>query len=184
MLKLLERSKPQFFPVHKWRSFNKEAQTQKTKQTKNTQHTHAEVVATYLHFSPSVVSEHVHQVAATKTQFYKISSCAFLGLTRKGEKNGTKSTTSKVEKGTDHYLSRGGGGGSSEDIICITINFTWSPMRLCNLMIPFHWQLVGTQFCLAPHPSLWSVGNQFPSFPHENHVITPKSSEPLPLERK
>ena len=98
------------FPVHKWRIFNKEAQTQKTKQTKNTQHTHAEVVATYLHFSPSVVSEHVHQVAATKTQFYKISSCAFLGLTRKGEKNGTKSTTSKVEKGTDHYLSRGGGG--------------------------------------------------------------------------
>ena len=80
-------------------------------QTKNTQHTHAEVVATYLHFSPSVVSEHVHQVAATKTQFYKISSCAFLGLIRKGEKNGTKSTTSKVEKGTDHYLSRGGGGG-------------------------------------------------------------------------
>ena len=111
MLKLLERSKPQFFPVHKWRIFNKEAQTQKTKHTKNTQHTHAEVVATYLHFSPSVVSEHVHQVAATKTQFYKISSCAFLGLTRKGEKNGTKSTTSKVEKGTDHYLSRGGGGG-------------------------------------------------------------------------
>ena len=75
-------------------------------------------------------------------------------------------------------------GGSSEDIICITINFTWSPMRLCNLMIPFHWQLVGTQFCLAPHPTLWSVGNQFPSFPRENHVITPKSSEPLPLERK
>ena len=184
MLKLLERSKPQFFPVHKWRIFNKEAQTQKTKQTKNTQHTHAEVVATYLHFSPSVVSEHVHQVAATKTQFYKISSCAFLGLTRKGEKNGTKSTTSKVEKGTDHYLSRGGGGGSSEDIICITINFTWFPMRLFNLMIPFHWQLVGTQFCLAPHPTLWSVGNQFPSFPRENHVITPKSSEPLPLERK
>ena len=111
MLKLLERSKPQFFPVHKRRIFNKEAQTQKTKQTRNTQHTHAEVVATYLHFSPSVVSEHVHQVAATKTQFYKISSCAFLGLIRKGEKNETKSTTSKVEKGTDHYLSRGGEGG-------------------------------------------------------------------------
>ena len=76
-------------------------------------------------------------------------------------------------------------GGSSEDIICITINFLPDPpMRLCNLMIPFHWQLVGTQFCLAPHPTLWSVGNQFPSFPRENHVITPKSSEPLPLERK
>ena len=57
------------------------------------------------------MSEHVHQFAATKTQFYKISSCAFLGLTRKGEKNETTSTTSKVEKGTDHYLSRGGGGG-------------------------------------------------------------------------
>ena len=71
------------------------------------------------------MSEHVHQFAATKTQFYKISSCAFLGLTRKGEKNETTSTTSKVEKGTDHYLSRGGGGGgSSEDIICIMINFT------------------------------------------------------------
>ena len=71
------------------------------------------------------MSEHVHQFAETKTQFlFKISSCAFLSLTRKGEKDETTSTTSKVEKGTDHYLSRGGGGGSSEDIICITINFT------------------------------------------------------------
>ena len=183
MLKLLERSKPQFFPVHKWRIFNKEAQTQKTKQTINTQHTHAEVVATYLHFSPSVVSEHVHQVAATKTQFYKISSCAFLGLIRKGEKMEQNQPHLTLKKGLI-IIYQEVGGGSSEDIICITINFTWSPMRLCNLMIPFHWQLVGTQFCLAPHPTLWSVGNQFPSFPRENHVITPKSSEPLPLERK
>ena len=126
MLKLLERSKPQFFPVHKSRIFNKEAQTQKTKQTKNTQHTHAEVVATYLHFSPSVVSEHVHQVAATKTQFYKISSCAFLGLTRKGEKNGTKQNQPhlRLKKGLIIIYQEVGGGGSSEDIICITINFT------------------------------------------------------------
>ena len=89
----------------------------------------------------------------------------------KVKKDETTSTTSKVEKGTDHYLSRGGGGGSSEDIICITINFTWFPMRLCNLMIPFHWQLVGTQFCLAPHPTLWSVGNQFPWKPCDHPKI-------------
>ena len=49
-------------------------------------------------------------------------------------------------------------------------------------MIPFHWQLVGTQFCLVPHPR--SVGDRFPSFPPENHVITPKSSEPPPPGKK
>ena len=54
------------FSSAQMKNFNKEAQTQKTKHAKNTQHTHAEVVATYLHFSPSVVSEHVHQVAAIK----------------------------------------------------------------------------------------------------------------------
>ena len=40
---------------------------------KHTQHTHAEVVATYLHFSPSIVSEHFHQFAATKANLCKIS---------------------------------------------------------------------------------------------------------------
>ena len=100
------------------------------------------------------MSEHVHQFAATKTQFYKISSCAFLGLTRKGEKNETTSTTSKVEKGTDHYLSRGGG-GEFGGYHLYHDKFLPDPlMRLCNLIIPFHWQLVGTQFCLAPHPTL------------------------------
>ena len=135
---------------------NKEFSTKRhrsRKQTqKHTQHTHAEVVATYLHFSPSVVSEYTHQFAATKTQFCKHSSCAFLSLIRKTEKNETTSTTPKVEKGYDHSLSRGGGGVFKEDIVCITIIFTWFPMRLCTLMIPFHWQLVGTQFCLVPHP--------------------------------
>ena len=42
--------------------------------------------------------------------FKKSHHVLFLGLTRKAEKNGTKPTTSKVEKGTDHYLSRSEGG--------------------------------------------------------------------------
>ena len=55
--------------------------------------------------------------------------------------------------GTGHYLSLadlGGAGGSGEqggsggaggfeDFSCVTIKFTWSPTRLCNiLMIPLH----------------------------------------------
>ena len=69
------------------------------------------------------MSEHTHQFAATKTQFCKLSSCAFLSLIRKTEKNETTSTTPKVEKGSGHYLSRGGG-GVFKDIVCITIKFT------------------------------------------------------------
>ena len=57
----------------------------KTNKQKHTQHTHAEVVATYLHFSPSVVSEHFHQFAATKANLCKISR--FFSLTRKANIN-------------------------------------------------------------------------------------------------
>ena len=45
------------------------------------------------------MSEHVHQVAATKTQFYKISSCAFLGLIRKGEKMEQNQPHLRLKKG-------------------------------------------------------------------------------------
>ena len=59
------------------------------------------------------MSEHVHQVAATKSQFYKISSCAFLGLTRKGEKNGTKQNQPhlRLKKGLIIIYQEVGGGG-------------------------------------------------------------------------
>ena len=169
---------------------NKEFSTKRhrsRKQTqKHTQHTHAEVVATYLHFSPSVVSEYTHQFAATKTQFCKHSSCAFLSLIRKTEKNETTSTTPKVEKGYDHSLSRGGGGVFKEDIVCITIIFTWFPMRLCTLMIPFHWQLVGTQFCLVPHPPPPPdlLGTDSLPFPLKTMWSPQNPLNPLPLERK
>ena len=69
------------------------------------------------------MSEHVHQVAATKTQFYKISSCAFLGLIRKGEKMEQNQPHLRLKKGLI-IIYQEVGGGSSEDIICITINFT------------------------------------------------------------
>ena len=111
-LKLSGRSKPQLEPYSSVQIKNFQQRHRSRKQTnkqKHTQHTHAEVVATYLHFSPSVVSEYTHQFAATKTQFCKHSSCAFLSLIRKTEKNETTSTTPKVEKGYDHSLSRGGG---------------------------------------------------------------------------
>ena len=37
------------------------------------------------------------------------------------------------------YAKSGGGQGGSEDFSCVTIKFTWSPTRLCNiLMIPLH----------------------------------------------
>ena len=106
-------------PVHKWRIF-------KTNKQKYTQHTHAEVVATYLHFSLSVVSEHFHQFAATKANLCKISSF-FLVWWEK-----PTLTTTKVEKGTDHNLSRGGGG-------------VYRGYRLCH-----------NKFYLIPYEALWS----------------------------
>lgn len=45
-----------------------------------------------------------------------------------------------------------------EDFSCVTIKFTWSPQKALqhSYVLP-HWQLVGSQFSIAPLHPLWAT---------------------------
>ena len=65
--------------------------------------------------------------------------------------------------------------GGSEDLGCVTINFTWSSLSLCGILV-----IPSLTVNFNSLPLIFFSDNLFPSFPHENDKILPTPSDPPP----